>query len=307
MANDGGAEGRKVRWGVQKRLEFLDFRLLWEGGFRREALTQKFGISPQQASTDIGDYQRMVPGNCVYDPVAKAYVRGESFEPRFSASAADRFLLQLVAIESGWLSREETWFETPPPVEVVPLRRKPTNAHHLMAVLDAIRLGQEVEVFYQALTGTPDHWRWIAPHALFFSAGRWYARAWSREPNAFRDFNLHRIADVRDARPSPVNASLDLQWAHQIDLILEPNPRLDEARRQAIASEYEMVDGKLTLFTRLSLAFYLMSEHNLDVPDENNLSPLKQQLVLTNLDSVVRARQVTEELAKQSLARLQIS
>lgn len=48
--------GETVRWGVQRRLEFIDFRLFWDGRFNRRDLAETFGISAQQASSDIAQY-----------------------------------------------------------------------------------------------------------------------------------------------------------------------------------------------------------------------------------------------------------
>ena len=51
----------KIRWGAERRLEFIEFRLYWEGGIRRADITEKFGVSVPQASADIGAYQLTAP------------------------------------------------------------------------------------------------------------------------------------------------------------------------------------------------------------------------------------------------------
>lgn len=294
-----------LRWSVRKRLEFLEFRLFWSGRFNRADLAEAFAMSAQQASVDIAQYQKLAPGNLVYDNAHKAYFRTPAFNPQFVGESADRFLLQLVAIESGWLRQDETWFESRPPIEVVTLRRQPTNHVHLLAVLDAIREQQELDIVYQSMTGTSGAWRGIAPHAMAYNAGRWYVRAWSREHNDFRDYNLNRIRDVRaDTRPCSVNRELDYEWSQRIDLILIPNPGLPPERRKAVESEYAMTEpeGKLVVPMRLSLSFYLMTELNLDVgPDK--LAPEKQQLVLDNRQDVEQARRLARQMSKQALER----
>ena len=52
---------------------------------------------------------------------------------------------------------------------------------------------------------------------------------------------------------------------------------------------------------RLSLAFYLMAEHKLDV-EAGKLTPLQQPLVLRNLAEVRQRREVAREMSKQALA-----
>ena len=43
-----------MRWGVEKRLEFIEFRLFWEGGINRADIMERFGVSVPQASTVTG-------------------------------------------------------------------------------------------------------------------------------------------------------------------------------------------------------------------------------------------------------------
>ena len=56
-------DGERLRWGVRRRLEFIDFRLFWDGRFNRSDLSATFGISPQQASGDIAQYEKIAPAN----------------------------------------------------------------------------------------------------------------------------------------------------------------------------------------------------------------------------------------------------
>ena len=48
-----GATQGSVRWGIERRLEFIEFRLFWEGHINRGDLMAAFGISINQASTDL--------------------------------------------------------------------------------------------------------------------------------------------------------------------------------------------------------------------------------------------------------------
>ena len=57
----------KMRWGVEKRLEFIEFRLFWEGGINRADIMEQFGVSVPQASKDLSLYEEKAPGNLVYD------------------------------------------------------------------------------------------------------------------------------------------------------------------------------------------------------------------------------------------------
>lgn len=301
-----GEKGDRLRWGVRRRLEFVDFRLFWDGRFNRSDLADTFGISTQQASADIAEYEKFVPENLRYDRAEKAFVRTETFSPAFIGETIDRYLLQLVAIENRWMRPEDTWFDAKPPVEFITLGRRPTDPTVLLRVLDAIRKGLEIDIEYASLTGSVQPSRTIAPHALAHSAGRWYVRSWSRDHNDFRDYNLNRIGAVIDQRSASIDPALDFEWVHKIDLVILPNPDLSLERRVAVASEIGMTDGRLVRPCRLSLSFYLMSEYNLDV-EPGRLKPEKQQIILQNRDEVTQARALSRQMSKEALARASAS
>jgi hypothetical protein len=294
---------RDLRWGVTKRLEFIDFRLFWDGAFNRKDLVDFFGISEQQASSDIAQYQTRAERNLRYDRSQKSFIRTEQFIPEFIGPFSDRYLLQLMAVQRGWMSESDTWFSETPPVEVVGfIKRRSTSPAHLIRILDAIKQNAELEVEYASLTGTPAGKRIIAPHSFLFAAGRWYVRAWSKEHNDFRDYSLNRIADALLLGRCEVHADQDLEWHHTMELVMIPNPKLDKLKQAAVASEYDMTNEELRVPSRLSAAFYIINEHNLDV-EVGVLKPEKQQLVLKNLDEVVQTREVVRRLSVEKLRK----
>ena len=225
-----GEGATQVRWGVQRRMEFVDFRLFWNGHFNRADIVETFGISTAQASADIAQYERAAPSNLAYDRTRRVYRRSPEYAPAFIGETVERFLLQLVAIENQWMRQEDTWFDRVPPVEIVTLGRRRTDPLILLDLLDAINNRIEIEVDYLSITGAVDPSRTILPHALFQSAGRWYVRSWSREHNDFRDYNIHRIKRVEKRSRSEINIGLDFEWVHYINLVITPNPELPTDR-----------------------------------------------------------------------------
>ena len=293
-----------LRWGVRRRLEFIDFRLFWDGRFNRRDMSETFGISAQQASVDIGQYEKIAPNNLAYDRATKAYKRTEHFTPAFVGNTINRYLLQLVAIENRWMRTEDTWFDTIPPLDMVTLGSRPADPAVLLSVLDAVRNWLEIDIQYASLTGSTRPSRTIAPHALAHSAGRWYVRSWSRDHNDFRDYNLNRISVVTNSRPSSIDRTLDFEWVHKINLVIVPNPELSDERQAAVATEFGMTDGRLVHPCRLSLSFYLMSQFNLEV-EPRVLMPEKQQIVLQNRDEVIQARVSARQMSIEALTRAQ--
>ena len=78
----GGATTRAIsKWGQDRRLEFIDVRLRWDGRINRSDLTTFFGISVPQASLDIARYVELAPDNAVYDRSARVYLAGERGKP----------------------------------------------------------------------------------------------------------------------------------------------------------------------------------------------------------------------------------
>ncbi len=97
----------ELRWGIERRLEFADFRLFWEGRINRGDLTDYFGISTPQASADIARYQELAPDNITYNTRAKCYVAAAEFRPVFEVGDSDRYLAPLRSIANGTIKREE--------------------------------------------------------------------------------------------------------------------------------------------------------------------------------------------------------
>lgn len=295
----------ELRWGVRRRLEFIELRLIWDGRFNRKDLSDTFGISAQQASADIGLYSRIAPQNLDYDRAEKAYRSTENFTPRL-LTEMDSYLFQLVALENNWMRQEDSWIGNWPPVEMVSLRSGKTDSTVVLHVLDAIRNGWEIDIKYRSLTGSSKPSRSIAPHALAYSNGRWYVRSWSREHNDFRDYSLSRIGNTTNSRRRSIDPAWDYEWAQEIDLVVAPNPMLSEERQEAVAFELGMSNRQLVHRCRLSLCFYFMSQYNLDV-EPGLLRPEKQQIILLNLDLVKQAREVSRKLANEALDRLRIA
>lgn len=294
----------KPKPNVQRRLEFIEFRLLWNGRFNRKDLSEIFQISSQQASADIAIYERLAPGNSKYDNAIKAYLRTDNFKPNFINDLADRYLLQMVAICNDWINIDDTWFETLPHLEVVTLKRRKTDSLLLMRILDAIRDKLELDVDYRSINSPEGLRRWIAPHALAYNSGRWYLRAWSRERNDFRDFNLNRIINIHSQQAASVDVNLDYEWNNYIDLQLTPNPNLSQETQSAVAEEYDIIDGCIVKNIRLSQVFYFMNEYNLDI-ELDKIDPKKQQLILLNRDEVKTAQIVARKMSMEALKRAQ--
>ena len=110
----------ELRWGVAQRLEFIEFRLFWEGHVNRSDLMEQFGLSVNQASADLNRYIGFAPDNMVYDKSARTYVRGPDYAAQFLKPDASRYLAQLRSLADGIMDSDDTWIAELPSYDAAP-------------------------------------------------------------------------------------------------------------------------------------------------------------------------------------------
>ena len=263
---------QRLRWGVEQRLEFIEFRLFWEGGVRRSDITGFFGISIPQASKDFSQYQKLAPENVRYNLSEKRYLATDSFKPRFLKPDADQYLAQITSTTSFSLPVAEGygWLANPPSVGVMPIPHRSVDATILQKILITIRALASVEIFYQSMNKKRPEpiWRRITPHAFGSDGFRWHVRAFCHIDNEFKDFVLSRISDVqKQTEPGRLGAQ-DYRWNNFFDVILIPNPKLEEKQQKVIAQDYGMQHGNISIKVRRALLYYFYKRLRLDVADE---------------------------------------
>lgn len=274
------------RWGQERRLEFIDFRLQWDGRLNRSALTDFFGISVPQASADIARYQEMMPANMEYDRSSKAYVAREEFSPAFPVSHPSRYLNELLATTTGILPRDATFIGWWPSVAVAPLPSRTLRVDVLSALLRAIRTRVGLRICYQSMSRTEPTTRIISPHALAFDGFRWHVRAYCHNRERFLDFVIARVLDVGGEEPVGLGQDHDKEWQTTVTLEIAPNPNLNAAKQRVIELDYGMQGGRLELHCKQALLFYSLKQLGLDVKTEER--PEVQQIVLLNREEVER-------------------
>jgi len=247
-----------VRWGQQRRLEFIEFRLLWEGRVNRSDLMNFFGISVPQASLDFAKYRELAPANAVYDGTQKAYLAGPAFAPALVSNSADAYLNRLRALEAGYLGSGSTFLGWQPPLGVVRGPSRTVDADILKSVLLAIRERQILKIEYQSMNAAAAGLRAIAPHALGFDGFRWHVRAFCHEHNDFRDFVLARILKISLEDGSTVDPATDTEWNQFVEAVIVPGADLSASQRRVIELDYGMERGRLILRVREALLFYFL-------------------------------------------------
>lgn len=280
---------KKRRWGVERRLEFIERRLYWEGKVNRPDLIDFFDISVPQASADIAHYQEVAGITLEYDASARHYVAPVDFQPRLIEPDAQRYLAQLRLVSVGVMPERESWLGWRPTHDIVQPIARTVDAEKLRCILTALRTAQAIHVHYQSLSRPDPLWRWLTPHAIAFEGSRWHMRAWCHTRKNFQDFLIARVLELGKQKPHVVDANQDAEWREHVTMRIGPHPGLSEGARKAIELDYGMEQGELRIMTRVCLSFYLERRLRLD-SDAGNVPAERQQIVLLNRDDVEARR-----------------
>ena len=276
------SEGKaELRWGVVQRLEFIEFRLFWEGYVNRIDVMQQFGVSRNQASADLNHYIALAPNNMVYDRSARTYIRGDGFACHFREPDAAHYLSQIRLVADSVMDQEDCWIPVLPPYASAPTPVRGVDPVTLRSVVGAIRRFEAIEVKYQSLSSPEPRWRWIAPHAIAFDGFRWHTRAFCLNDKVFKDFLLSRIISTRSVEASEITEEADEDWQEHVTLEIGPHPELSESQKKVIALDYGMRGGKVEIQVRRALLYYALKRLGVD----NNASgrpPQEQQIVLAS-------------------------
>ena len=263
-----------LKWGVERRLEFIEFRLFWEGGVNRSDIIEMFDVSVPQASKDLTLYQERAPHNALYDKSAKRYVASPQFSPIFQKPDPDGYLSRLRSLAEGLTERSESWIANPPQTDIALTPRREVESGVLQAVLGAVRRSRSIEIYYQSMSRerADPMWRRMTPHAFGYDGFRWHARAYCHIDKKFKDFLLPRILEVRGAGEPGASADQDRQWNETFDVEIGPHPDLTPSQQAVVAKDYGMKNGRAILTVRYAMLFYVLKRLGL-LGDAAKLEP----------------------------------
>ena len=221
--------GAGLKWGSERRLEFIEFRLFWEGGVNRSDIIDMFDISVPQASKDLTLYQERAPQNAIYDKSVKRYVVSEHFEPSFLKPDPYGYLSRLRSMAEGLTDLSESWITQVPATDIALTPKRDIDADVLRAVLKAVREKRSLEIRYQSMNKSRPEpiWRLSrSPHAFGFDGLRWHARAFCHLDGVFKDFLLPRMLDIRNLSEPGALSEEDTLWHETFDVVVGPHPNL---------------------------------------------------------------------------------
>jgi len=273
-----------IPWSTRKRLQYLEFKLYWEGRVNRGDLTAEFGISIPQASVDFTKYQEMAPNNVSYNSSAKYYEPTGSFSPIFIELSADAYFSTILCspTESIAICGSDYVAAVPNPSRIIDL-------DVLRTLVQSIKNTLVVSVDYRSFNNPlPGNTRLISPHAFGTDGSRWHVRAYCHESNSFKDFVLGRIASAVMASGSDVDINSDRKWFNYTEVVIGPNPKLNDAQKNIVAMDYGMTDFELKFKCRIALLYYLMKKLGIDRNGSDRAGE-EQQIVAVNFDEIQAA------------------
>lgn len=279
-----------LKWGVERRLEFIEFRLFWEGGVNRSDIIDTFDVSVPQASKDLTLYQERAPHNAVYDKSAKRYIASEHFEPSFLKPDPDGYLSRLRSVAEGLVDLSDSWITQLPETDIALTPRRGIDAGVLRTVLSAVRDGRSIEVRYQSMSKErPDPvWRRITPHAFGYDGFRWHVRAYCHVTDKFKDFLLPRILGIRGLGEPGADPQQDALWHDRFGIVIGPHPDLTDSQKAVVAKDYGMKGGSAVLTVRYAMLFYVLKRLGL-LGDAAKQPARSQHIVVVNRDETEAA------------------
>lgn len=279
-----------LKWGVERRLEFIEFRLFWEGGVNRSDIINTFDVSVPQASKDLTLYQERAPQNAVYDKSAKRYVASEHFQPHFLNPDPNSYLSRLRSVAEGLIDLSESWITQVPDTDVALTPRRDIDTGVLRTVLSAVRDQRSVDIRYQSMSKQrPDPvWRRITPHAFGYDAFRWHVRAYCHLTDKFKDFLLPRILGIGALDEPGVDPQEDVLWQERFGVEIGPHPDLTESQKAVVSKDYGMDGGSAVLTVRYAMLFYVLRRLGL-LGDAAKQPARSQHIVVVNREDTLRA------------------
>jgi predicted DNA-binding transcriptional regulator YafY len=280
-------------WGQRQRLEFIEFRLFWEGAINRSEITDRFSVSVPQASTDLSAYRALAPLNMEYNGSQKRYLTTPQFKPELIVPNAERYLAQLRAISDGVIALADTSIAGLPNVGLLPIPSRRVDPLTLRTFLKAVRSQRSINIEYQSMNDQrPDPmWREITPHAFGWDGFRWHARAFCHLQQVFKDFLISRCLQLGELGDPKGSAADDTDWNSFFNVVLIPNPRLSLAQRRTIELDYGMTEGRSVVGVRHALLYYFDKRLRLDVAEKQD-RPKETPVIIDNreqYDRILRA------------------
>ncbi|MDU0355778.1 WYL domain-containing protein [Paraglaciecola aquimarina] len=276
---------KEISFSQKQRLAYIDFKLLFTGHVTRSEVVRHFEKGLTSASSDINQYKELCPDNLKYDAKERKYFQTSAFKPLFNHDPRKTLVKLSNQITDGFDAIGDITF----PVEA-PSQLNIPDIFIVAKLIQAIINEKPVSVIYTSLSSGSGA-REMVPHSIVDNGLRWHLRAFDRKSSSFRDFVLTRITKVT-IKESPIDAGEgkieDHQWTRMMPLQLVPHPH-NVNHPTAIALDYGMDNGVLSINVRAAMVGYLLRRWNVDCTADAELVGAEYQLWLKNRQTLFGA------------------
>lgn len=271
-------------WAAMERLRFIERAAFWTGTVNRSDLTEVFGVSQAQASSDLQKYQQLNPGALTYNLNRKRYEGAPGMSPALHEPQLEEAMAQFLGEASAPLPKARGAgvgagsavgeSNTGSRLAMVALPAREASLAVKRAVFQAVLLRLRLRVHYHSMSGKSDGWRWISPHAFAHDGYRWHVRAWCETHAAYRDFVLSRMKSAEMPSQPAGELPPDEAWETWEEIVVSPAESLTEEKKKALALDYGMRGDKLRLRVRKAMTRYLLKHLRLPVEGEGEDEPV---------------------------------
>jgi hypothetical protein len=257
---------------ILRRLRWIEDTIHWTGQLRRRDLCAHFNISPQQASSDIGEYLNLIPGNIRLSSEDRVYRQDEGYRPIFEKDAA------------RWVQENSASLDPPTiPIERISTPWQSADDVIIAAIIQSYSQKMPLSVLYQSLTSRDARRRTICPHRLVENGNRLHARAWDYERQAFIDLVLTRMSKPEfDNGAAWIDGAADRDWNEYIDIVLVPSPSLSQGQAEVVMKEIGLPAGGGTISIRRAEALYLLEHLGIRSAVQGNVERTAARIICTN-------------------------
>lgn len=260
MANKTNEEN----WAARERLRVLEMLLWWRGWVGRSDLSERFGISGAQASSDFQKYLELNGKEISYQTSRKRYEAAENFSCHLHEPSLEEAVRVLLAgdvrpeMAGGGTERISE------KVAILSLPKREALPWIVRRVFVALLAGQRLRVFYHSLSSNAATWRFLIPAALAWDGRRWNVRAWCENRLEWRDFVLGRISKADWPESAKETLPADEAWQTWETVRLRINPELGAEAQAALKMDYGLENEVMEVQVRQALKGYLLAEMFVD-------------------------------------------
>jgi predicted DNA-binding transcriptional regulator YafY len=264
---------------VLLRLRAIELLAYWEGRLVTNRLVSWFGISRQQASSDIKKYiADYNPGSVFHDPSVKAYVTASDFKLVLTSGSINEYLNLISGMagdSTALILQSESIFSS------VQLPERSVQPEVVRTILMGCHQKKALRITYASMSNPDWHERIISPHTLIYSGFRWHVRAYCHKRKTFRDFLLSRVqgAPIIESEKG-LNIEYDQSWQTNLDVTLIPNPLLTTKQQSLVAADYSMSQGRLTFNIRKALVHYTLQRYQAGFTEKQIRNPKSYPLII---------------------------